>query len=118
MESEPQPQTGLLLRSDDGAFCRRLELTGPRILVRRSTEEMSPGGIILAEVSRDHATMGEVVAVGPEVTLVVVGDLVLFGRFSGDPVAPSATLNIAKGLADMTIMQEEDVMGVFRKEVE
>lgn len=90
----------------------RLHMLGSRVLVRRLREDKSPGGIYLAEETKTHATMGEVIASGPNCELLRVGDLVLFGRFSGDPVAPSTTLDLATDLKDVVVMMEEDVMGL------
>jgi co-chaperonin GroES (HSP10) len=92
----------------------RLYMLGQRVLVKRLKEEKSPGGIILAEDSKAHATMGEAIAVGDGCTVLKVGDIVLFGRFSGDPVAPSTTLDLSDELRDVVVMMEEDVMGLFR----
>lgn len=93
----------------------RLFIHGSRVLVKRLKEEQSPGGIYLDPSQQDHATMGEVIATGPEAAILRVGDVVLFGRFSGDPVSPATTLDIAGGLRDAYIMEEEDVLGHFRE---
>jgi chaperonin GroES len=99
-------------RGDDANGGIRLFMLGARVLVRRLREDKSPGGIYLTEDTKTHATMGEVIASGEECRLLRVGDIVLFGRFSGDPVAPSTTLDLAEDLRDVVVMMEEDVMGL------
>jgi len=124
MEREPlsceedgfDKEQALLLRNSDHSAAMRLFMHGSRVLVRRMREEQSPGGIYLDPGAQDHATMGEVIAAGPGCELLHVGDKVLFGRFSGDPVGTALTLDIAGGMKDVVVMEEEDVMGHFRQE--
>lgn len=88
-----------------------------RILVRRiEAEERSAGGIIIPDTAKEKPQEGEVIAVGPGardesgklVALdVKVGDLILFGKWSGTEIKLDGE--------DLLIMKESDVMGVVEK---
>ncbi|CAG9464180.1 unnamed protein product [Pedinophyceae sp. YPF-701] len=70
---------------------------GDRILVRpREAEEKSAGGIIIASTSNKEmqdTLIGDVVAVGPDVTLELKkGDVVMFSKFGG-----TSDLEVADG---------------------
>lgn len=112
LELDPTQALELRRRGEDAKGGVRLHMLGDRVLVRRLREERSPGGIVLAENTQTHATMGEVLAAGEGCCKLRKGDIVLFGRFSGDPVAPSTTLDLAEDLRDVVVMAEEDVMGL------
>lgn len=87
-----------------------------RILVRRIEEEgeVKKGGIIIPDTAKEKPQEGEVVAVGEGRRLdsgerqpmdVAVGDLILFGKYSGTDV------NI--GEDEYLILREEDVLAVI-----
>lgn len=87
-----------------------------RILVRRIEEEgeVKKGGIIIPDTAKEKPQEGEVVAVGEGRRLdsgerqpmdVTVGDLILFGKYSGTDV------NI--GDDEYLILREEDVLAVI-----
>ena len=86
-----------------------------RVLVRRiDEEEKSAGGIIIPDTAKEKPSEGEIIAVGSgarnengEITPldVQVGDLVLFGKWSGTEVRIDSE--------DLLIMKETDVMGVI-----
>ena len=70
-------------------------LTGDKVLVEPpEVEEKTPGGIIIADESRDKRKMNESVGVlrsvsslaanAPELKGISVGDVVLFARFAGE----------------------------------
>ena len=85
-----------------------------RVVVRRLEEETkTAGGIIIPETAQEKPSQGEVVAVGPGarnedgkiVALdVKVGDVVIFGKWSGTEVKIDGQ--------DLLIMKESDIMGV------
>jgi len=86
-----------------------------RVIVRRVEEERtSAGGIVIPDSATEKPAQGEILAVGKGKTLdngdvqpldVKVGDVVLFGKFSGNEVkADGETL---------LVMREEDIMGVI-----
>ena len=86
-----------------------------RVLVRRAEEETkSAGGIILTGSAQEKPSEGEVVAVGNGKKLgngstqsmdVRVGDIVLFGKYSGSEVKVNGET--------LLIMREDDIMGII-----
>ena len=86
-----------------------------RVLVRRiEAEEKTAGGIIIPDTAKEKPQEGQVVAVGPggrdEAGKLIpidlkVGDVVLFGKWSGTEVKIDGQ--------DLLIMKESDVMGVI-----
>jgi chaperonin GroES len=88
-----------------------------RVAVRRlEGEEKSKGGIIIPDTAKEKPSQGEILAVGPGardeagklVPLdVKIGDLVLFGKWSGTEVKIDGQ--------ELLIMKEADIMGVIEK---
>lgn len=86
-----------------------------RIVVKRLEEEaVSAGGIVLPDSATDKPTRGEVLAVGPGKGLdngetraltVKVGDVVLFGQYSGTEVKVDGD--------KVVVMREDDVFGIL-----
>ncbi len=86
-----------------------------RIVVKRiDAEEKTAGGIIIPDSAQEKPSQGEVIAVGPGgrdeagklIPLdVKVGEIVLFGKWSGTEVKIDGQ--------DLLIMKESDVMGVI-----
>ena len=86
-----------------------------RVVVKRiDAEEKSAGGIIIPDTAKEKPSQGEVIAVGPgardETGKIValdlkVGDIVLFGKWSGTEVKLDGE--------DLLIMKESDIMGVL-----
>jgi chaperonin GroES len=86
-----------------------------RVVVRRiEAEEKSAGGIIIPDTAKEKPQQGEVVAVGPGardeqgqlVPLdVKVGDVVLFGKWSGSEVKIDGE--------ELLIMKESDIVGIL-----
>ena len=86
-----------------------------RVVVRRIEEDQrTAGGIIIPDSAKEKPQQGEVVAVGPGarneqgalVPLdVKVGDLVLFGKWSGTEVKINGE--------ELLIMKESDILGVL-----
>jgi chaperonin GroES len=87
-------------------------------VVRRvDAETKSVGGVIIPDTAQEKPQKGEVLAVGPgardeqgnRVAIdVVVGDIVLFGKWSGSEVRIDGQ--------DVVIMKESDLMGVLETE--
>ncbi|MGF1628637.1 MAG: co-chaperone GroES [Kiloniellaceae bacterium] len=88
-----------------------------RVAIRRIEEnEKTAGGIIIPDTAKEKPSQGEVLAVGagarndkgeliaPDVK---VGDLVLFGKWSGTEVKIDGQ--------DLLIMKESDIMGVLER---
>ena len=88
-----------------------------RIIVKAAeAEEMTKGGIILPDTAKEKPQEGEVVAVGPGAKSedgkiismdVKVGDIVLFGKWSGTEVKIDGT--------EYSIMKESDIMGIAKR---
>jgi len=88
-----------------------------RVLVRRTEgDEKSAGGIIIPDTAQEKPMQGEVIAVGSgarnekgEIVAldVKVGDLILFGKWSGTEVKVD---NV-----ELLIMKESDIMGVLEQ---
>ncbi len=86
-----------------------------RVLVRRiEGQEMTAGGIIIPDSAQEKPMEGEILAVGSghkaedgTVTPldVIVGDKVLFGKWSGTEVKVDGE--------DLLIMKESDILGVL-----
>ena len=85
-----------------------LKPTGKRILVtKKAVEQKSEGGIILPEsaIEESKETTGEIVAVGPKVEGMKVGDVVLYAEFAGTDVTLDGK--------DYLLMPDEDVLAIF-----
>lgn len=83
------------------------------IVKRKDEETTSPGGIVIPDTAKEKPMQGEVVAVGHGKVFengetrpldVKVGDVVLFGKYSGTEVKVSD--------AELLVLREEDIMGV------
>ena len=85
-----------------------------RVLVRRvESEEKTAGGIIIPDTAKEKPMEGEVLAIGAGarnekgelVALdVMVGDRILFGKWSGTEVRLDGK--------DLLIMKESDILGI------
>ena len=88
-----------------------------RVLIKvLDSEEKTSGGIIIPDTAKEKPQEGEVVAVGPgaksedgKIVLmdVKVGDIVLFGKWSGTEIKIDGT--------EYSIMKESDIMGIAKK---
>ena len=88
-----------------------------RVLIKvLDSEEKTSGGIIIPDTAKEKPQEGEVVAVGPGVRTedgkispmdVKVGDIVLFGKWSGTEVKIDGT--------EYSIMKESDIMGISNR---
>ncbi|MCF6768070.1 co-chaperone GroES [Thiotrichales bacterium 19S11-10] len=89
-----------------------------RVLVRRAEEETTTAaGLVLPGSATEKPVTGEVIAVGNGKVLadgttrpldVKVGDIVLYGKYSGTEVKLDGE--------EYLVMREEDIMGVVVKE--
>ena len=85
-----------------------------RVIIKRKEEERtSPGGIVIPETATEKPIRGEVVAVGKGKILdsgdvraldVKVGNIVLFGKYSGTEVKVDGE--------DLLVMREEDIVAI------
>ena len=88
-----------------------------RVLIRvLDSEEKTSGGIIIPDTAKEKPQEGEVVAAGPGAKSedgkivsmdVKVGDIVLFGKWSGTEVKIDGT--------EYSIMKESDIMGIAKR---
>ena len=86
-----------------------------RVLIEiLDSEEKTTGGIIIPDTAKEKPQEGEVVAVGPGARTedgkitpmdVKIGDIVLFGKWSGTEVKMNGD--------DFLIMKESDIMGII-----
>ena len=87
-----------------------------RVLIKvLDSEEKTSGGIIIPDTAKEKPQEGEVVAIGPGAVNeagkltpmdVKVGDIVLFGKWSGTEVKIDGK--------EYSIMKESDIMGISK----
>jgi len=101
-----------------GSFMKFRPLHDRVVVKRIDAEEKTAGGIIIPDTAKEKPQQGEVIAVGPGarneagqiVALdVAVGDIVLFGKWSGTEVKVDGE--------DLLIMKESDIMGIVEQSV-
>ena len=88
-----------------------------RVLVQPlDGEEKTAGGIIIPDTAKEKPSEGKIITVGPGAKTedgkilpmeVKVGDLVLFGKWSGTEVKIDGV--------EYSIMKESDIMGIMSK---
>lgn len=88
-----------------------------RVLVQPlDGEEKTAGGIIIPDTAKEKPSEGKIIAAGPGAKTedgkilpmeVKVGDLVLFGKWSGTEVKIDGV--------EYSIMKESDIMGIMSK---
>ena len=88
-----------------------------RVVVKRiDADQKTAGGIIIPDTAQEKPSQGEIIAVGPggrdesgKLTPidVKVGDVVLFGKWSGTEVKLDGV--------EYLIMKESDIMGVVEE---
>ena len=90
---------------------------GDRILIKPlEAEEKTKGGIVLPDTAKEKPQEGKVVAAGKGRTLdsgkvealeVKVGDIVLYGKYSGT--------EITKDGEEYLFVKEEDILAIIKK---
>jgi len=90
---------------------------GDRILIKPlEAEEKTKGGIVLPDTAKEKPQEGKVVAAGKGRTLdsgkvealeVKVGDIVLYGKYSGT--------EITKDGEEYLFVKEEDILAIMKK---
>ena len=79
---------------------------GERVLVKRLEEEnTTSSGIIIPDNAKEKPSRGEVVAVGDEVKELTCGNVVVFGKYSGNEIS----LDGEKYL----VINVEDIFGII-----
>ena len=86
-----------------------------RVIIRRMEEEKtSPGGIVIPDSATEKPIKGEVVAIGKGKILengdvrpldVKVGDMILFGKYSGTEVSVDNE--------ELLFMREDDITAII-----
>ena len=86
-----------------------------RVIVRRMEEEKtSPGGIVIPDSATEKPIKGEVLAIGKGKILesgdvrpldVKVGDMILFGKYSGSEVNVDGE--------ELLVMREDDITAII-----
>jgi chaperonin GroES len=86
-----------------------------RVIIRRMEEEKtSPGGIVIPDSATEKPIKGEVVAIGKGKILengdvrpldVKVGDMILFGKYSGTEVSVDGE--------ELLVMREDDITAII-----
>lgn len=80
---------------------------GERVLVKRVEEaNTTSSGIIIPDNAQEKPSKGEVVAVSKEVSELVCGDVVVFGKYSGSEVS----LEGGKFL----VLETKDIFGIVK----
>ena len=91
----------------------QLKPLGDRIVVKPATqEEVTKSGIVLPDtVDKEKKEQGEVIAIGTGEKIfklgLKLGDVVLFGKYSGDEVEVDDT--------EYKILKDEDVLAILQK---
>ena len=79
---------------------------GKRVLVKRVEESnTTASGIIIPDSATEKPSQGEVVAVSKEVTELVNGDVVLFGKYTGNEVSLGADKYL--------VLEVDDIFGII-----
>ncbi len=81
-----------------------------RVVIKPApAEEKTSGGIIIPDTAKEKPQRGEVIAVGPGkggfAMTVKVGDIVLYGKYSGQELQHQGN--------DYLIMREEDILVIL-----
>ena len=100
-----------------GGVCMNIQPLGDRILIKPlEAEEKTKGGIVLPDTAKEKPQEGKIVAVGKgrilesgkvEPLEVKVGDIVLYGRYSGT--------EITKDGEEYLFVKEEDILAIIKK---
>lgn len=94
----------------------KLQPLADRVVVKPSEpEEKKQGGIIIPDTAKEKPQQGKIIAVGPgrvtddgkKVAMEVkVGDIVLYGKYSGTEVTVDNE--------DLLIMRESDILAILK----
>lgn len=91
-------------------YFRRMKPIADRVIVKPApADEKTKGGLIIPDTAKEKPQRGEIVAVGPgkdgNLMTVQVGDIVLYGKYSGQEVNIDGQ--------DFLIMREDDILVVI-----
>jgi len=78
-----------------------------RVLIEPIVEkEKKYGTLVVANMSEEKPTLGTAKAVGPNVTNIKTGDVVVYGRYAGTV--------ITIGWDDYLLVEESDILGIWK----
>lgn len=75
------------------------------VAVREKAQTKTASGIYLPETSKEQPVIASVVAVGPKVKAVAVGDRIIYKEY--------ATTEITVDAAEYLIVKEDDILGTL-----
>lgn len=79
---------------------------GKRVLVKRLEEEnVTSSGIIIPDNAKEKPSQGEVVAVSEDVNVLSNGNIVVFGKYSGNEVSISGEKYL--------VIDVDDIFGIM-----
>jgi len=88
----------------------KIQPLGKRVLIRRAKHKTSQGGILLPDTATERPKQGEVIACGNDKELEVkLGDIVLFGSYSGVEVKGE------DGDQELLILNEDEILAVIEE---
>lgn len=83
-----------------------LQPINDRVLIKQlAAEEVTKGGIVIPELAAEKPAKGKVVAVGPLVEVVKVGDLVIYPAFTGSNVTLDDN-------SEVLLIKEEELLAI------
>jgi chaperonin GroES len=84
---------------------------GERVLIRRSVaQSKTKSGLFIPDNAKEKPLEGEVLSVGDKVTELKAGDVVLFGKYTGNEVEIDSE--------EYVLVKAEDVIGVIEREAQ
>jgi co-chaperonin GroES (HSP10) len=88
-----------------------MKVLSKNVLVIQDEATTTKGCIILPQGKEEYPNMGFVLAHGPEVTDVVVGDRVVFKRKPGSAISPEARLG--EEFFGLLVLPEDHILAVL-----
>jgi chaperonin GroES len=82
-----------------------------RVVIRKTSRKETAGGIALPETTKKRPTTGTVVAIGPDVKNLSVGDVALFMEYAGVDIDTEAGVILEAHI----VCTEDEIFGVWRK---
>ena len=80
---------------------------GNRVLVERLEEATTTAsGIIIPDNAKEKPSQGKIIAIGDEVEEITEGDVVVFGKYSGNEIALDGT--------DYLIIEADEIYGIMK----
>ena len=77
------------------------------VIKREEAQDVTDGGIVIPETAKKKALVGDVIAVGPDITEVEVGDKVLFDMYAGTNILVEEVEYVVMVVKDIFIVLKE-----------